>query len=204
MQAEALDIGDLASESEATKRMYGLDRKESAKYGRMCLLARRLVEKGVRVVQIYNGTNDPVKYGWDAHDELKRNHELNAQQSDVPIAGLLKDLKQRGLLERTLVIWSGEFGRTPTIDGKSGRNHNNLAFSIWLAGGGVKGGQTIGATDPVGLHAEQKPHTVHDLHATILTALGFIPEQLYYENNGRQERLTGVAGSAKLIPGVLG
>jgi hypothetical protein len=204
MQAEALDIGDLSSETEVTRRMYGLDRKESAKYGRMCLLARRLVEKGVRVVQIYNGTNDPVKYGWDAHDDIKRNHELNAKQTDVPIAGLLKDLKQRGLLERTLVIWSGEFGRTPTIDGKSGRNHNNMGFSIWLAGGGVKGGQAVGATDTFGLHAEQNPYSVHDLHATILNALGFVPEQLYYEINGRQERLTGVAGSAKVIPGVLG
>jgi hypothetical protein len=204
MQAEALDIGDLASETEATRRLYGLDRKESAKFGRMCLLARRLVERGVRVVQLYNGVNDPVKYGWDAHDDLKTNHEFNAKQTDVPIAGLLKDLKQRGLLERTLVVWSGEFGRTPMVDGKSGRNHNNLAFSLWLAGGGVKGGQAIGATDDVGLHAEQQPHTVHDLHATILTALGIVPEQLYHEHNGRQERLTGVAGSAKLIPGVFG
>ncbi len=204
MQAEALDIGDLSSETEATKRLYGLDRKESAKFGRMCLLARRLVEKGVRFVQIYNGVNEPVKYGWDAHDDLKGNHEGNAKITDVPIAGLLKDLKRRGLLERTLVVWSGEFGRTPMVDGKTGRNHNNLAFSLWLAGGGVKGGQAIGATDFVGLHAEQNPYTVHDLHATILTALGIVPEQLFHEHNGRQERLTGVAGSAKVIPGVLG
>jgi hypothetical protein len=203
MQAEALDIGDLSSETEATKRLYGLDRKESSKYGRMCLLARRLIEKGVRVVQLYNGVNDPVKYGWDAHDDIKKNHEWNATQTDVPIAGLLTDLKRRGLLERTLVIWSGEFGRTPMVDGKTGRNHNNLAFSIWLAGGGVKGGQTIGATDNFGLHAEQSPYTVHDLHATVLTALGIVPEQLFFEHNGRPERLTGVAGSSKMIPGVL-
>jgi hypothetical protein len=203
MQAEALDVGDLNSETEATRRLYGLDNKESAKFGRMCLLARRLVERGVRVVQIYNGVNYPVKYGWDAHDELKKNHEGNAQQSDQPIAGLLKDLKQRGLLERTLVVSSGEFGRTPMVDGKSGRNHNNLAFSLWLAGGGVRGGQAIGATDEIGLHAEQNPYTVHDLHATILTALGIVPEQLYHEHNGRLERLTGVAGSAKVIPGIL-
>jgi hypothetical protein len=204
MQAEALDVGDLNSETEATRRLYGLDRKESAKFGRMCLLARRLVERGVRVVQIFNGVNEPVKYGWDAHDELVKNHESNANQTDKPIAGLLRDLKQRGLLERTLVIWSGEFGRTPMVDGKSGRNHNNLAFSLWLAGGAVKSGQAIGATDEIGLHAEQNPYTVHDLHATILAALGIMPEQLFYEHNGRQERLTGVAGSAKVIPGVLG
>jgi hypothetical protein len=204
MQAEALDIGDLSSETEATRRMYGLDHTESAKYGRMCLLARRLVERGVRFVQIYNGVNDPEKYGWDAHDNIQKNHGFNAKQTDVPIAGLLKDLKQRGLLERTLVIWSGEFGRTPMADGKIGRNHNNLAFSLWLAGGGAKGGQAIGATDPIGLHAEQNPYTVHDLHATILTALGFVPEDLFHEQNGRKERLTGVAGSAKVIPGVLG
>jgi hypothetical protein len=203
MQAAALDVGDLSSETEATRRMYGLDRKESAKYGRMCLLARRLVERGVRFVQIYNGVNDPEKYGWDAHENILKNHGYNAKQTDVPIAGLLTDLKQRGLLERTLVVWSGEFGRTPMIDGKTGRNHNNLASSLWLAGGGVKGGQAIGATDPIGLHAEQNPYTVHDLHATLLTALGIIPEQLYYESNGRQERLTGVKGSAKVIPGVL-
>jgi hypothetical protein len=204
MQAEALDIGNLPQETEATKRLYGLERKESAKFGRMCLLARRLIERGVRVVQLYNGVNDPIKYGWDAHDDLKGNHDFNAKQTDVPIAGLLKDLKQRGLLERTLVVWSGEFGRTPMVDGSSGRNHNNLAFSAWLAGGGVKGGQAIGATDEVGLHAEQQPHTVHDLHATILTALGIVPEELSFEHNGRPERLTGVAGSAKAIPGVLG
>ncbi len=206
MQAEGLDLGDLSTETEATRRMYGLDQKATAQYGRMCLLARRLVERGVRFAQIYNGLRQP-EHAWDGHTDIKKNHEFCAKQTDQPIAALLADLRQRGLLDSTLVIWAGEFGRTPMMEGspdKPGRQHNPLGFTVWLAGGGVKGGQELGATDDIGLRAEKDPHSVHDFHATILTALGIRPEDLYFEHNGRPERLTGVAGRAKAIPGVLG
>ncbi len=202
MQAAAMDVGDLSGESTATRQLYGIDDEATARYGRKCLLARRLIERGVRVVQIYNGVADP-KDGWDAHADLKGNHEFNARATDKPTAGLLKDLKSRGLLERTLVVWCGEFGRTPHSDGGRGRNHNGLAFSMWMAGGGVRGGTALGATDELGLHAVENPHTVHDLHATILTAFGMRPDDLFHEHNGRPERLTGVAGSSKVIPGVI-
>jgi hypothetical protein len=205
MQAAALDLGDLATESAATRRMYGLDQKATEKYGRMCLLARRLVERGVRFVQLYNGLRQP-EHAWDGHTNIKKNHEFCARQTDQPIAALLADLKQRGLLESTLVIWAGEFGRMPMREGsisEPGRQHNPLGFTVWLAGGGVVRGQEIGATDAIGLRAEKTPFSVHDFHATILTALGLQPEDLYYEHNGRPERLTGVAGRARTIPGVL-
>ena len=199
MQSEASDASELEQETEATRRLYGLDEKHTAKFGRMCLLARRMVERGVRVVQIYNGLQEP-KDGWDAHSDLKRNHEFNAAQTDKPAAALLTDLKQRGLLDRTLVVWCGEFGRTPMSDENRGRNHNRMAFSIWLAGGGVRGGQAIGATDEIGLHAEVDPYSVHDLHATILQAFGIPADDLFFLHNGRPERLTGVAGSSSPIP----
>ena len=203
MQSRALEVGDLGRESPETLALYGLDadNKDTATFGRMCLLSRRMVEKGVRCVQVYNAVD---KLGWDGHDNNEENHRRNAAQTDGPIAGLLTDLKRRGLLDETLVIWAGEFGRTPMIQGNRGRNHNPYGFSVWMAGGGVKGGQAIGATDEIGLRAEQDPHAVKDLHATILTALGLKPEELSFEHNGRPERLTGVAGSAKVIPGVLG
>jgi hypothetical protein len=205
MQAEALDLGDLSTEPPSIRRLYGLDQKETEKYGRMCLLARRLVEKGVRFVQLYNGVRQPEN-GWDGHSDLKANHSFCARQTDQPIAALLTDLKQRGLLDSTLVIWAGEFGRMPMREGgtdKPGRQHNPLGFTVWLAGGGVRGGQEIGATDDIGLRAEKDPYSVHDFHATILTALGIKPEQLFFEHNGRPERLTGVAGRSRPIPGVL-
>jgi hypothetical protein len=205
MQTEALDLGDLSREAEATRRLYGLDRKETQKFGKMCLLARRLVEKGVRFVQVYSGVRSP-KDGWDAHGDLKGNHEFCARQTDQPVAALLTDLRQRGLLDSTLVVWAGEFGRTPMLQGgkdRPGRNHNPLGFTVWLAGGGVRGGQALGATDAIGLRAEQNPCKVRDFQATILTALGLQPEDLSFEHNGRPERLTGVAGSARPIPGVL-
>jgi hypothetical protein len=203
MQWEALDVGDLSTESRATRDMYALDdkNKDKALFGRMCLLSRRLVEKGVRFVQLYNAVD---KNGWDGHDHSEDYHRRNAAQTDQPIAALLADLKQRGLLDSTLVIWAGEFGRTPMVQGNLGRNHNPYGFTVWLAGGGVKGGQTIGETDEIGLRAEKDPHSVKDLHATILTALGLNPEELYFEHNGRPERLTGVAGSAKPIRQVFG
>jgi hypothetical protein len=202
MQAQAIDIGDLAAESLATQESYGLldVNKDKALFGRMCLLSRRLVEKGVRFVQLYNAVD---KLGWDAHDNNTEYHQRNAAQTDQPVAALLEDLDQRGLLDTTLVIWAGEFGRTPMMQGNGGRNHNPYGFTIWMAGGGVRPGAVIGATDEIGLRALEEPQHVKNLHATILTALGLNPDDLYFEHAGRQERLTGVAQSWNLIPGVL-
>lgn len=202
MQSEAIDLGELEQETQATRDAYGLSDTNTAKakYGRMCLLARRLVEKGVRFVQIYNAVD---KLGWDAHDNNIDYHRRNASQTDQPVAALLNDLKQRGLLDSTLVIWAGEFGRTPMMQGGNGRNHNPYGFNIWLAGGGVRGGASIGSTDDIGLRADDRPQPVKNLHATILTALGLSPDDLFFEHQGRQERLTGVAQSWQLIPGVL-
>ncbi len=201
MQSAALDIGELSLETQATQESYGLQdaNKDKALFGRMCLLSRRLVEKGVRFVQLYNAVD---KLGWDGHDHNTEFHNRNAAQTDQPIAALLADLKQRGLLDTTLVIWAGEFGRTPMKQGNDGRNHNPYGFTIWLAGGGVNGGKVIGATDEIGLRAVDEPQSVKNLHATILTALGLSPDHLYFEHNGRQERLTGVAQSWRTIPGV--
>jgi len=203
MQSEAIDVGDLSYESKETLDLYGIDSgpKDMATFGRMCLLSRRLVEKGVRFVQLYNAVD---KFGWDGHDKNAENHRANAAITDRPIAGLLADLKRRGLLDETLVVWAGEFGRTPMQQGTMGRNHNPYGFTIWMAGGGIKGGQSIGETDEIGLRAEKSPVSVKDLHATILGALGLNHEDLSYEHNGRPERLTGVAGSARPIPGVFG
>lgn len=202
MQSEALDIGELSRETKETQDAYGLQDTNHAKamYGRMCLLSRRLIEKGVRFVQIYNAVD---KLGWDGHDNNTDYHVRNAAQTDQPIAALLNDLQQRGLLDTTLVIWAGEFGRTPMMQGNNGRNHNPYGFTIWLAGGGVKAGSVIGATDEIGLRAVEQPQPVKNLHATIVTALGLNPDELFFESNGRQERLTGVAQSWKVIPGVL-
>jgi uncharacterized protein (DUF1501 family) len=201
MQSEALDIGELSGETRSTQDAYGLhdENQAKAKYGRMCLLSRRLVEKGVRFVQIYNAVD---KLGWDGHDNSHDYHRRNAAQTDQPVAALLTDLKQRGLLDSTLVIWAGEFGRTPMKQGGNGRNHNPYGFNIWMAGGGVRAGASIGATDEIGLRAVDKPQPVKNLHATILSALGLSPDDLFFEHHGRQERLTGVANSWQLIPGV--
>jgi hypothetical protein len=202
MQSEAMDAGDLSGESKETLEAYqvGSANKSEALYGRMCLLARRLSEKGVRIVQLYNAQD---KLGWDGHDNNTKNHQAQADMTDRPTAALLADLKRRGLLEDTLVLWTSEFGRTPMEQGNGGRNHNPYGFTIWMAGGGVRGGRAIGATDEIGLRAEVDPHPVKDLHATILTAMGLRPDDLFFEHNGRPERLTGVAGSSKVIPGVL-
>ena len=201
MQAEALDIGDLSTEPPSLLEMYGVNdsNKAKANYGRMCLLARRLSEKGVRVVQTYNAVD---KLGWDGHDKNSEYVERNAAQTDQAIAALLADLKQRGLLDETLVVWAGEFGRTPMEQGNAGRNHNPYGFTVWLAGGGTRGGRSIGETDEVGLRAVVEPHPVKDLHATILHLMGLSPDDLFFEHNGRPERLTGVAGTAKPIRGV--
>ena len=202
MQAAALDVGNLAGESAAIRESYGVEHKETrlAAFGRKCLLARRLVERGVRFVQLYDM---PDKDGWDAHDHVTKNHTPRALWTDQPIAALLADLKQRGLFEETLVIWASEFGRTPMMQGTDGRQHNAAGFTIWMAGGGVKAGVRVGATDEIGLMAVQQPHPFKDLHATILAALGIKNDDLFFEHNARMERLTGVAGSAKIIPGVL-
>jgi hypothetical protein len=186
MQASAPEVVDVSGETEATRRLYGLDRQETAEFGLRCLLARRMVERGVRFVQVYCGDTN----GWDAHSDVEGNHGRLCLQSDRPIAGLLTDLKRRGLLDDTLVIWGGEFGRTPMTEGTTGRDHNPHGFTMWLAGGGVKGGQVIGATDEVGLRAAEDRTHVHDLHATVLHLLGFNHRKLTFRHNGRNERLT--------------
>ena len=187
MQTEAPEILDLAGETAATKRLYGLEDPSTASFARQCLLARRFSERGVRFVQVTHGY-------WDQHDNRNRVHRRLAAEVDRPIAGLLKDLKSRGLLEDTLVIWGGEFGRTPTLQGGDGRDHHPHAFTMWMAGGGVKPGSSYGVTDDYGFYCvDQKMH-VHDLHATILALLGLDHEELTYRHTGRDFRLTDVAG----------
>ena len=203
MQSAALEVGDLEKEPASVRTGYGLDHtdKRTQAFGRKCLLARRLVERGVRFVQVYDM---PDKDGWDAHAQLTKNHTPRARWTDQPAAALLADLRQRGLLDSTLVIWASEFGRTPMMQGDQGRQHNAAGFTIWMAGGGVRPGQRIGATDEIGLLAADRPVHLRDLHATILSALGLDHELLSFEVNARQERLTGVAGGARPIEGVLG
>ncbi|RMG40442.1 MAG: DUF1501 domain-containing protein [Planctomycetota bacterium] len=184
MQAAAPEAVDLSRESQSTQRLYGLDDPETERFGRLCLLARRLVERGVRFVQLYHGTGSK----WDAHSKIEQNHAKNCRQTDRPIAGLLKDLKLRGLLDETLVVWGGEFGRTPMSEKGDGRDHNPYGFTMWLAGGGVLGGRAIGATDEVGLHAVERRVHIHDFHATILYLLGLDPMRLVYFHQGRPER----------------
>ncbi len=191
MQSHAPQVLDLAKETEETKKLYGLDRKETAEFGTRCLLARRMIESGVRFVQVYSGDTN----GWDGHSDLEGNHSKLALASDKPVAGLLTDLKRRGLLKDTLVVWGGEFGRTPMSEGANGRDHNPHGFCMWLAGGGVKGGQVIGATDDIGLRAADGKTHVHDIHATLLHLLGFHHKRLTYLHNGRKERLTDNGGN---------
>lgn len=185
MQTEAQDAFDIEKETKATRDLYG-----KGQFADACLLARRLVERGVRMVQLYTGSGQP----WDDHGDIKA-HSGKAKQVDQPIAALLKDLKKRGMLEDTLVLWGGEFGRTPTSEGAKGRDHNNHGFSVWLAGGGVKGGMAYGATDEFGFAAEEKKVHVHDLHATILHLMGLDHEKLTYRYGGRDYRLTDVSGT---------
>jgi hypothetical protein len=190
MQSEAPEAVDLSRETEETRWLYGLDRPETAEFGTRCLLARRLVERGVRFVQLYSGDVT----GWDAHDDVEANHARMCARTDRPIAGLLKDLRRRGLLNETLVIWGGEFGRMPMSESGRGRDHNPHGFTVWLAGGGVKPGTIHGATDAVGLRAAVDPVHVHDLHATILHLLGLDHTRLTFLHNGREDRLTDTAG----------
>ena len=197
MQAAAPEAVDLHGETPETLALYGIGQKETERMGRNCLLARRLVERGVRFVQIYSGSGSK----WDAHSNVEGNHARYCRESDRPIAGLLADLKRRGLLANTLVMWGGEFGRTPMSESGNGRDHNPYGFTMWLAGGGVRGGITYGTTDEVGLYAVENKVHVHDLHATILHLLGLDHEALTFAHNGQNERLTMVSG--EVVKGIL-
>ncbi len=199
MQAAAPEAIDLDSEPEHIKKLYGLDNKETEVYGRQCLMARRLIERGVRFIQLYHGAGSK----WDSHSKMEENHSRLCNNVDQPIAGLILDLKQRGLLEDTLVIWGGEFGRTPMSEKGDGRDHNPTGFTMWMAGGGVQGGQTIGATDELGLYAVEDKLHVHDIHASIMALLGLDHTEVIYMHKGRPERVDLNEGhvSGKLVPG---
>lgn len=191
MQTAMPEIQDLSGETKATRQLYGLDDPITEDFGRQCLMARRFAERGVRFVQVTHSDN---KVQWDQHGDLKEGHTEKAAEVDLPIAGLLTDLRVRGLLKDTLVIWSGEFGRTPTLQGSNGRDHNPWGFTMWLAGGGVKGGLSYGATDDYGFYAEREKIHLHDFHATLLALLGVDHENLTYRHAGRDFRLTDVFG----------
>ncbi len=206
MQSTAPELADLSKESAATRALYGMDDSHTAGFGARCLMARRLVERGVRFVQLWSG-NTTGGEDWDGHKQCDANHQRMAAKTDKPIAGLLEDLAKRGLLDSTLVVWGGEFGRTPTSDGSMngggdslGRDHNPYGFTIWLAGGGVKGGKVIGRTDEIGLRQIEDGVHVHDLHATILALLGLDHTKLTFPYQGRDFRLTDVHGSTALVP----
>jgi hypothetical protein len=203
MQGCAPEVVDLESETPATRKLYGLESPVTEPFGRQCLMARRLVERGVRFVQLYHGgLGNQNTDTWDAHEDVRSNHTKHAAEVDLPISGLLKDLRARGLLDSTLVVWHGEFGRMPISQRGVGRDHNPGAMSIWLAGAKIPGGQIIGATDEFGYKAEQQPVSVHDLHATILHLLGLDHTKLTYRFNGRDMRLTDVYGVP--VPQIVG
>jgi hypothetical protein len=201
MQAHAPEAVDLAKETAETKRLYGIDDPRTERFGTRCLLARRLVERGVRFVQVYSGGGHSDET-WDAHGDVNKNHTLHCGETDRPIAGLLADLKRTGLLESTLVVWTSEFGRTPTAQNGTGRDHSPRGFTAWLAGGGVKGGQVIGATDEFGYAAVENKVHVHDLHANTLHLLGLDHELLTFAHGGRDHRLTDVSG--RILPELTG
>lgn len=193
MQSQAPDAMDISSESDATKEMYGVGEKATDEFGKQCLFARRLAERGVRFIEVRHSY-------WDQHNKLKKEHERLAHACDKPIAGLLADLKSRGLLDDTLVLWGSEFGRTPTMQGGDGRDHNPHAFTMWMAGGGTRGGMSYGETDEYGFYVQKDGMHVHDLHATILHLLGIDHEELTFRHGGRDFRLTDVEGKvAKAI-----
>jgi len=196
MQSTAPEACDLEQEPAEVKELYGLTEKRTENFGRRCLLARRLVERGVRFIQLYSGGNHNDS-NWDAHGDLEKNHNYHAGNTDKPIAGLLKDLKRRGLLDSTLVVWGGEFGRQPTAEYKAGtgRDHNAYGFTMWMAGGGIKGGTTVGETDELGAAAVIDPFHVKHLHATILQQLGVDPNKLSYFYGGLNQKLVGVEGA---------
>ncbi len=193
MQTEAPGVFNLSGETKETLELYGVGRAPTDDYGRRCLLARRLVERGVRFVVVVSG-GGPGNRQWDAHQDIEENHTRMAARTDRPVAALLKDLKRRGLLDETLVLWGGEFGRSPEAQGGKGRDHHNLGFSMWLAGGGIKGGQVVGRTDDIGLRAVEEPIHFRDLHTTLLHQLGLNQDELSYLHLGRKERLTQVHG----------
>jgi len=190
MQAAAPEAVDLTGESEATRKLYGMDNPVTEKFGTNCLLARRMVERGVRFIELYSGSGS----GWDSHVDIEGQHGRRCQETDVPIAGLLSDLKARGLLDSTLVVWGGEFGRTPFNEKGTGRDHNPWGFSMFMAGGGIAKCKVIGRTDEIGLRAIERPLHVHDIHATILWCLGLDHVKVTYLHNGRSERPTIVSG----------
>ena len=194
MQVHATEAIDIAKESPATRKLYGLDEPRTQYFGRQVLMARRLVERGVRVVQLYSGggNHEPT---WDQHWSLKKFHGQHAGETDLPIAGLIKDLKSRGLFDETLILWHGEFGRMPISQRLDGRDHNPYGFTVWMAGGGVKGGTIVGATDHFGHKAVENRKSVYDFHATILHLMGIDHERLTYHHNGRDMRLTDVHGN---------
>jgi hypothetical protein len=201
MQSHAPEAVDLAQETAATRRSYGLDNPRTEYFGRQCLLGRRMVERGVRFIQIYSGGGHNDQ-NWDAHGDVNRNHELHCGETDQPMAALLTDLKHRGLFDDTLVVWSSEFGRTPTGQNNRGRDHSPRGFTTWMAGAGIQGGQVIGTTDEFGYAAIENRVHVHDLHATILHLMGMDHTQLTYFHGGREHRLTDVHG--RLIRGIVG
>jgi hypothetical protein len=194
LQASAPEAADVSGESEATKDLYGLNDQRTADFGRKCLLARRLVERGVRFIQLYSGGGH-FDENWDAHNGMEKNHQLHAGETDRPIAGLIRDLKRRGLLDSTLIVWGGEFGRQPISQNGIGRDHNPKGFCMWLAGGGVSGGIAVGETDELGHQAVLSPYHVRDLHATILHLMGIDHQKLTYFYGGRNQRLTDVGGN---------
>lgn len=194
MQVHATEAIDISKENESTRKLYGLDDDRTRYFGRQALMARRLVERGVRVVQLYSGggNHEPT---WDQHWSLKHFHTMHAGETDGPIAGLIADLKQRGLFDSTLIIWHGEFGRMPISQRLDGRDHNPYGFTVWMAGGGTKGGTVVGATDHFGYKAVEARKSVYDLHATIMHLMGLDHEKLTYHHNGRDMRLTDVHGN---------
>ncbi len=199
MQAAAPELVELNTESIDTLRMYGVDRPATQEFGTRCLLARRMIERGVRFVQVYSGDTN----GWDAHSDVLKNHTMMCDATDLPVAGLLRDLKQRGLWDDTLVIWGGEFGRMPMSESGTGRDHNPWGYSVWMAGGGVKGGMAYGATDAVGLRAEENPVHIRNLHATILHLMGINADALSYLHNGLEERLIGPTDDVEIVREIL-
>jgi hypothetical protein len=205
MQMAAPELADLSKETSATQALYGMDEEGTSSFGGKCLMARRLVERGVRFVQLWSGSTTGGG-DWDGHAQCDKGIVSMAGKVDKPIAGLLADLEARGLLDSTLVVWGGEFGRTPTSDGSAngggdsqGRDHNPYGFTMWMAGGGVRGGKVIGSTDEIGLRAVESPIHVHDLHATMLSLMGLDHEKLTYHFQGRDFRLTDVAGKTDLV-----
>ena len=199
MQTAAPELVDISDETNETLQLYGVDQKHTNDFGSRCLLARRMIERGVRFVQVYSGDTN----GWDAHQDVESNHRTMCAATDLPVAGLLKDLKRRGLWDDTLVIWGGEFGRMPMSESGTGRDHNPWGYTLWLAGGGVKAGMAYGATDEIGLRAVDKPVHIRNFHATILHLLGLDHEELSFPHNGLDERLIGPTDDIEIVREIL-